>query len=154
MLASFFYQGDVPTAESLIDMARECLVAASNSDIDDDLSCSMVEGLAIAWCAAYRHHAENDKDDEHPDVDFYEDAKEAERDYCKVAMRAYERTVRRESPNYKADPESIWWPDGLAYNRHSWPKTFLRALASTAGEIEGDRTVALARYMMTQGKAS
>lgn len=155
MFASFFYQGEPPEPETLVDMARECLVATMRSDrgFDDDVCEQMVDALASAWQAA-RQHARREavrdalSNSELPDEDepCFSSAADAERAYCKRAQRVYAPRVRRAFPHYDPDDETISWPEGLAY-RAGWPKAFLLALASTIGEIEAERTVAMFRHM-------
>jgi len=147
MLASFFYQGEPPEAATLLDMARECLVAESrsDSDLDSDTCKSMVEGLVRAWVAA-REHAHRDDQREWKEPT-HETAAQAEEAYRKVALAVYVRVVQRAYPHYDPVGDGVlWWPEGMAH-RAGWPRVFVRAIAKTLGEIEGDRSVALFRYM-------
>jgi len=143
MLASYFYQGDVPEPETLLDMARQTLVAESNSDgaLDPDVCRALVDGLAKAWSAA-RQYADEDWEGS------WLNRREAEVLYRKVALRAYVSVVRRTFPDYDCEDGDgvIWWPEGLT-ERDGWPKEFVTKLAATLGEIEGDRTVVTYRYM-------
>jgi len=145
MLAAFFYQGDVPEPSTLLDMARECLVAESNGDLDSDVCKALVSGLCKAWCAAREHAGSDDHDEPR-----FETAANAETAYMRVANRHHDARVRLDYPEYQPHEEgSLWWPDGLA-SESGWPVAFINGLAATLGEIEGENTIACARYFEAQ----
>jgi len=151
MLASFFYQGDVPETEALLDMARNALVAESNGDLDTDACRAMVDGLSKAWVAA-RGHESGEEDDVDGSATWEPTLlvrQDAEALYRRVALKVYVRRVRRAFPDYNCEDGDgvIWWPEGLTYERDGWPKGFVTKLALTLGEIEGDRTVHLFKAM-------
>jgi len=141
MLASFFYQGEVPEAGTLLDMATQALVSESSGDgdLDSGICRKLIDGLAKAWLAVREH-------EEHGDTLL--DAAEAEALYVKLGLRAYIRTVKRDYPHYECEDGDgvIWWPEGLTH-RDGWPRLFIAKLAEPLGEIEGDRSVALFKYM-------
>lgn len=154
MLASFFYQGEPPEPETLLDMAREALVAASDSsnEFDDDTCKAMVDGLVRAWMAARAHaHRDDEEDWEEPT---HETAAEAEAAFRKVSLAVYVARVRQAYPEYDpSDDGVLWWPEGMAY-RKGWPKAFIEAVARTLGEIDGDRSVAMFKYMQQRKAAA
>lgn len=145
MLASFFYEGDVPTPETLLDMAREALVAELRNDMESETCAAMVDGLAKAWEAARDHERreESDADAREPCFDTAADAESA---YHDRFMRAYKTAVQREYPGYNPSDDGVgWWPEGMTH-RGGWPKRFVLAVAATLGEVDGDSTVATAKY--------
>jgi hypothetical protein len=150
MLASFFYQGDPPTAETLLDMAREALVATANDTLDSAWCEGMVEGLVTAWTAARAHERGDEDDAEEP---CFETGSEAEHAYMKRGLRVYVKRVKQAFPDYEpSDDGVIWWPEGMKVRR-GWPKAFVAAIAVTLGEIEGDRSVATFKYMQQRQEA-
>jgi hypothetical protein len=149
-LESFFYQGDVPTAETLLEAAIEALVACeARNHLDADLCRPMVDGLVKAWCAAREHEAsrgDNEAEDGYEER-LFDSANEAERAYHQAFTRHYRAVVERAYPKYDASDDGVgWWPDGMNH-RNGWPVAFVEALAKTLGAIDGGQAVAMWRYM-------
>jgi hypothetical protein len=151
MLASFFYQGDVPEPETLLDMARNALVAEGAGDLETEECRTMIDGLSLAWVAARRH--ESGEEDEVDGSATWEPTRLTRQDadvlYRRVALKVYVRRVKKTFPDYNCEDGDgvIWWPEGLTYERDGWPKEFVTKLALTLGEIEGDRTVHMFKAM-------
>lgn len=143
-LEAFFYDGEIPSSVTFMDMARQALVSCEvKNDLDVDLCRKMVDGLCDAWSAA-QEYEEGDDSYSEPRFDSF---KEAERAYHQIYMRAYAQEVRRSYPKYDPSDDGLgWWPDGLK-ERAGWPTAFVKALAQTLGAVEGAHTVAAYRYM-------
>jgi hypothetical protein len=142
-LESFFYDGELPSSVTLMDMARQALVSCEiKNDLDADLCRKMIDGLCAAWSAAQEYE---EGEDDYIESRF-DSFKEAERAYHQAFMRAYKTEVRRNYPDYDPNDDGVgWWPDGLK-DRAGWPTSFVKALASTLGAVDGAHTVAMWRH--------
>lgn len=141
MLAAFFYQGDVPEPEALLDMARQCLVAEQRGALCADICKPLIDGLCTAWCAAREHQAEEGHNEPR-----FATAADAEYAFATIATKHHDVTVRLTHAGYERKGEPpLCWPEGLKYVS-GWPVAFISKLAATYGEIEGTRSVAIAKY--------
>lgn len=143
-LTSYLYQGEVPEPDSVLDMARQLLVAStlSNHALSEETCAEMLDGLAAVYVGAVRHHCERE-------TRICDDASHAERIYVDAANGTYMTALRRAYPDYDPDPEVLMWPDAMRY-REGWPLMFVLSLGRTLGEVEGDRSVAVFRWMREQ----
>lgn len=149
MMDAFFYQGDVPTAESLLDMAREVLVACEvKNELEEEVCLPMLDGLSRAWAAARDHETGEDSHDEPT----HDSAHEAERAYHQAYTHHYKATIAKSFPDYDPGDEVGWWPNGMS-QRRGWPVAFIAAVAVTLGRVEGAHSVAMYREMQRMDAA-
>jgi hypothetical protein len=141
---TYLYQGEVPEPDTVLDMGRQLLVATTVSDdaLDEVLCASMLDAVAALYVGSLQHHREQE-------ARICDSAQHAERIYLDAAQGAYLKAIRRDYPNYDADPEAMMWPEAMRY-REGWPYTFVVALGKTLGEIEGERSVAVFRWVAKQ----
>ena len=144
---AFFYQGDVPEAAALLDMAREALVACEvKNDLDEQTCQAMVDGLVKAWVAARECEADKEGKEDYEERCF-DSSNEAERAYLQTFTRHYRSVVEKAFPKYDASGDGVaWWPSGMTMHR-GWPVAFISAVAITLGRVEGAHTVATYREM-------
>jgi hypothetical protein len=143
--AHFFY-GDGWDAAEAADAAEDALIKACvtlEHECDgSDAAKSILSGYRRVWVGC------QEAADEEGDFDpgYFETVADAEQCYRRLYLKAYVRTIRRSYPKYETDGDGLgWWPEALPYDS-AWPRKLLAKLATVMGEIEGERSVAMARH--------
>lgn len=143
--AHFFYGDGWDASEAATeaqDALIKALVALEDSSIDNDAGRAITGGYRRVWLGCQDAAAE----DGDFDPAYFDTKADAEQFYRKVSLKAYVATVRRSYPKYETDGDGIcWWPDALPLDA-AWPRKLLARIAVVMGEIEGERSVAMAKH--------